>query len=87
MKTFKLIISSPVGNLFDVDVCQLDVRGVEGELAVMAGHIPFVTALKAAPCHIHFPDGTIKDGTLKGGLLSVGNEQTTLIASSFKFTE
>ena len=45
MKTFPLTISSPDGDLFRGDVEMLIVRGTEGDLAVMAGHVPFVTAV------------------------------------------
>ena len=39
MKTFFLKISSPEGDLFSGEAVKLVVRGVEGELAVLAGHI------------------------------------------------
>ena len=45
MKTFKLIISSPEGNVFDGEATMLSLRGIEGELAVMAGHVPFITVI------------------------------------------
>lgn len=44
MNTFRLLISTPDGNVFDGAVVQLCLRGSEGDLAVMAGHIPFMTA-------------------------------------------
>ena len=45
MNTFHLTVASPDGNKFDGEVYKLDVRGVEGELAIMAGHIPFITSV------------------------------------------
>ena len=50
MKTFTLSVTSPEGNLFLGEVMQISVRGVEGDLAIMAGHIPFVTALAEGEC-------------------------------------
>ena len=85
MNTFHLIISSPDGNLFEGDVYKLDVRGTEGALAIMAGHIPFVTSIVEAPVVIHQEDGTQKKATSKGGLLTVGKELVTLISGSFQF--
>ena len=87
MKTFKLTISSPDGNIFEGEVYKLDVRGVEGELAIMAGHIPFVTAIKDAPCTLWLDDESKKEATAHGGLLTVGNDGATLISGSFKFNE
>ena len=85
MNTFHLIVSSPDGNLFEGDVVRLSVRGTEGELAVMAGHIPFVTALTEAPITIYHSDDTKTTATAKGGLLSVGKELVTLISGTFLF--
>ena len=85
MNTFHLIVSSPDGNLFDNNVYKLDVRGTEGALAIMAGHIPFVTSLVEAPVTIHLEDGTKKTATAKGGLLTVGKDVVTLISGSFQF--
>ncbi len=87
MNTFKLVVSSPDGNIFEGDVARLDLRGVEGELAVMAGHIPFVTTVVGSVCTLNFPDETKKTAHLDGGLLAVGKESVTLLAGTFKFDE
>ena len=85
MSTFKLTVSSPDGNIFEGDVVKLDVRGVEGELAVMAGHIPFVTPVIESPCTIWFEDGSKKTAHTKGGLLTVNTDNTILLSGSFTF--
>jgi F-type H+-transporting ATPase subunit epsilon len=85
MNTFHLTVSSPDGNKFSGDVIKLDVRGTEGDLAVMAGHIPFVTSLVEAPVVIYLEDDTKKKATAKGGLLTVGKDLVTLISGSFQF--
>ena len=85
MNTFHLTVSSPDGNKFQGDVLKLDVRGTEGELAVMAGHVPFVTSLVEAPVLIILPDDTEKEAYAKGGLLTVDKDSVTLISGSFEF--
>ncbi len=87
MNTFKLTVSTPDGNKFEGEVVKFDVRGVLGELAVMAKHIPFVTTVVAAPCKIEFEDGTVKNATSNGGLLTVCSDSTTFFSGSFKFDE
>ena len=87
MKTFHLTISSPDGNIFDGEIYKLDVRGVEGELAIMAGHVPFVTSVKSAPCVVWMDDDTPKKAYSEGGLLTVDKDKTTYISGSFKFDE
>ena len=58
MNTFLLAISSPEGDIFRDNVRMISLRGAEGDLAVMAGHIPFVTTVK--PCNVKI---TLDDGT------------------------
>ena len=87
MNTFKLTVSSPDGNKFEGEVVKLDVRGVEGELAIMAGHIPFVTSLVEAPCTICLEDGSKRNAFTCGGLLTVSSDGVTLLSSSFLFKD
>ncbi|MBQ2897018.1 MAG: hypothetical protein IJE46_01665 [Clostridia bacterium] len=87
MNTFKLTVSSPDGNKFEGDAIKLDVRGTEGELAIMAGHIPFVTSLVKAPVTILLEDDTEKKAYADGGLLTVGTDSVTLLSGSFEFEE
>ena len=87
MNTFKLTVSSPDGNKFQGDVIKLDVRGTEGELAIMAGHIPFVTSLVEAPVNILLDDDTEMKAFAKGGLLTVGANEVTLLSGSFEFEQ
>ena len=85
MKTFRLTISSPDGNIFVGDAVQLVARGVEGELAVLAGHIPFITSLKAGECRIELPDGEEKTAFSDGGILTVGSDSVVLLSGSFRW--
>ena len=73
MNTIHLIIASPDGALFEDDVLELSLRGADGDLAVMAGHIPFVTSVKEGECRVTFPEEE-KTATIGGGMLSVTKE-------------
>lgn len=87
MNTFKLTVASPDGNKFCGDIVKLDVRGTEGELAIMAGHVPFTTSVVKAPCAVWLDEDTKKTATVDGGLLTVGADSVTLLSGSFKFDE
>ena len=80
MKTFTLKIASPNGELFNGEAVMLSVRGTEGELAVMAGHIPFVTAIKPCECRIELENGEEKKGRTDGGILNVSNKSVTFLS-------
>lgn len=87
MNTFPLTISSPDGNLFEGDAAFLSLRGSEGDLAVMAGHVPFITAVKPGDCLLELADGTVREGRLEDGLLTVAADRVTLLSGSFHWKE
>ena len=87
MKSFNLRISSPEGDIFNGSAVKLDVRGTEGELAIMAGHIPFVTSVVKCKCAVWTDENTKKTAVTDGGLLTVGNESVTFLSGSFRFDE
>lgn len=83
MNTFKLRITSPEKSIYDGDAVCLSVRGAEGDLAVMAGHTPFITAVKPCECKIYLPDETVKTGITDGGMLTVGKDETVFLCGTF----
>ncbi len=85
MNTFKLVVSSPDGDVFNAQAEALYVRGSEGELAVMAGHIPFMTAVTPCECRVQLEGGEIKSADCQGGLLTVAADSTVLLSSSFSW--
>ena len=87
MKEFYLKISTPAGNAYEGDATFLSVRGVEGSLGILAGHIPFVTVLKPAECHFTLPDGSDRVFTCGTGLLLVEKEFVTVLSSEIAMKE
>lgn len=85
MKTFKLKISSPDGDIFNGDAVRITLRGTEGVFAIMAGHIPFATTIVPCECKIEFEDDSAKFGKIDGGLLSVSTETVILLSGSFEW--
>ena len=73
MNTFRLVVSSPDGNVWDGEAVMLTLRGVSGDLAVLAGHIPFVTTVVPCDCKIELADDTERIGHTDGGLLTVSS--------------
>ena len=84
MSTFPLLISSPDGDLFRGDAEMLILRGTEGDLAVMAGHVPFVTAVVRGNCVILTSEGERKEGIIEEGLLTVDKNQVTVLTSALE---
>ena len=87
MKTFPLIISSPDGDLFRGDAEMLILRGTEGDLAVMAGHVPFVTAVARGNCVVITDTEERKEGIIEEGLLTVDADRTTVLTSALTWNK
>ena len=85
MNTFTLTIATPDGNKFQDEAIGLFVRGAEGDLAILAGHMPFITSVQAGACRIHLPDDEERSATLDGGLLTVSADKVTLLSGSFQW--
>ena len=84
MKEFDLKIATPAGDAYNGKAVLLSVRGTEGALGIMAGHIPFVTVLKPADCRFTLPDNTVKEFSCGTGLLLVEKDFVTVLSSEIK---
>ena len=87
MKTFFLTVSTPLGNAYEGEAAFLSLRGSEGDLAILSGHIPFSTAVKAGRVKILTPEEEERLFTIDGGLLTAAGERVTLLAGTFEPAE
>ena len=70
---------SPERELFSGEVDQVDAPGSEGDFGVLAGHAPFMTALKEGPVTVH-NEGTRTVFEVRGGFADVTPEGLTILA-------
>ena len=87
MKTFPLRIGTPDGLLFEGDVERVVCRGITGDLAILAGHCNFCTALGMGEAHVILEDGSKKEAACIGGMLSVMNGTCRVLATSWEWKE
>ena len=83
MPKFNLTISTPDGNAFSGDITCLILRGTCGDLAILAGHAPFATSVKAGKIKIEVDEENVLTGIVEGGLLTVAKDKAVLLSSSF----
>ncbi len=84
MNTFKLTVSTPSGAAFEGKAYRLTVKGCDGELGIMAGHIPFATTVVSGKCNITMPDDSLVCAEISEGLLTVSKDKTHLLVSYYK---
>jgi len=70
---------SPERELFSGLVDQVDAPGSDGDFGVLAGHAPFMTALKEGPVTVH-NDGHLKVFEVRGGFADVTPDGFTVLA-------
>lgn len=81
MSNFLLEIVTPERKVYADQVDMVMVKGVEGEMGILAHHIPLVTPLKVAPV-------IIKQGNTKqyiavsGGFIEVRKDKVVILAES-----
>jgi F-type H+-transporting ATPase subunit epsilon len=79
MATFHFDLVSPEKLLFAGDVGQVDLPGSEGDLGVLAGHAPLVTALRPGIIVVFREGGDLRV-VVNGGFAEVGPAGLTVLA-------
>lgn len=79
MTTYHLKVLSVSGELFVGEVISLSLRGAEGDLAVYAGHVPFITTVRPGKCVITLPDESEISSELSSGILEVAKDEVRLL--------
>lgn len=87
MKTFPLRIGTPDGLLFEGEVERIVCRSITGDLAILAGHCNFCTALGMGEAHVVLEDGTRRSAACIGGMLSMMNGTCRLLATTWEWQE
>nr|5IK2_H Chain H, ATP synthase epsilon chain [Caldalkalibacillus thermarum TA2.A1]5IK2_P Chain P, ATP synthase epsilon chain [Caldalkalibacillus thermarum TA2.A1] len=86
MATVQVDIVTPERKVFQGEADIVIARGVEGELGVMAGHIPLVTPLKTAPVRIKQGDKETLIA-VSGGFLEVRPDKVNILADTAELPE
>ena len=87
MNTFPLKIGTPDGMLFDGEAERIVVRSIRGDLAVLAGHTNFCTALGMGEAHLVDAEGKTRKAACIGGLISVMNGVCRVLATTWEWEE
>ena len=87
MATFPLKIMTPDGVAFEGEVVRVVCRTITGDLAILARHSDYCTALGMGDAHIVLEDGTTRHAACMGGMLSMMNGECHLLATTFEWAD
>ena len=87
MSTFHLKISTPDGLKFDGEVERIRVRMIDGDVSLLAHHTDYVSAVGAGEAALVTADGQTRRAACIGGMLSMINNEASLIATTFEWAE
>lgn len=81
MSTFTLEIVTPERRVYAEVVDMVIVKGSEGEMGILANHVPLVTPLRIAPITIK-KDRTEQVIAVSGGFVEVRKDKVVILAES-----
>jgi len=87
MATFHLQIVSMDRLVFDGQVQSVSCRTIHGDLAILARHCNYCTAVGMGTAHIVLEDGSERHAACIGGMLSVMNGVCRLIPTTWEWKE
>ena len=87
MAAFHLQIVTMDGNVFDGQVQSVSCRTIHGDLAIMARHMNYCTAVGMGTAHVIMEDGTERTAACIGGMLTVMNGECRLIPTTWEWSE
>ena len=87
MTTFHLTVVTPDGCAFEGQAERIVCRAIDGDLAILAKHGDYCTALGMGEAHIVDADGQRRRAACMGGLLSVLDGDVRLVATTWEWAE
>ena len=87
MSTFPLRTGTPDGLLFEGEAQRVTCRSITGDLAILARHCNFCTALGMGEASVVMADGSRRTAACIGGMISVMDGSCSLLATTWEWQE
>ncbi len=87
MATYHLQIVSMDGLEYDGQVQKVMLRSVDGDVAILAGHTNYCTAIGMGTAHVTMEDNTERTAACIGGMLSVTDGECRVIPTTWEWSE
>lgn len=88
MATFKLRIVTPEKVFFEGEVIQVISRTAEGNIGIMAGHVPYAANIVPSSLKVKVNDGEdFRIAAVAGGMIKVSKNETIVVTSAVEWAE
>ena len=87
MANFHLEIVTLDGLKYEGEVERLTLRTITGDLAILARHTNYCTAVGMGTAKLRFPDGKEREAACVGGMLSVMDGVCRLLPTTFEWSD
>jgi F-type H+-transporting ATPase subunit epsilon len=78
-------VLTPEGEMFTGEVEQLSTRTADGEIGILANHVPILARLRPTELRLHMPDGEVRRWAQAEGWLQVfANRATVLVGEAIQ---
>ena len=87
MAAFRLQVVSMDGLEFDGEVQRIKLRTIHGDVAILARHMNYVTAIGMGTAVVTLADGTVRKAACIGGMLTMMNGHCRVIPTTWEWGE
>lgn len=87
MKTVQVNIVTPDGPVYDSEVSMVVAKTVNGEMGVLAGHIPMVAPLTIGAVKLKKADGSQEVVAVNGGFIEVRPDKISILSPAAEIAE
>ena len=87
MATFRLQIVTMDGLIYEGELQRIKLRTIHGDLAILARHMNYVTAIGMGTATVTMEDGTERKAACIGGMLTMMNNLCRVIPTTWEWGE
>ena len=87
MATFQLQVVTMDGLIYDGEVESISLRSVHGDIAILAKHIDYCTAIGMGTATVKLPDGKERTAACMGGMLSMMDNLCRVIPTTWEWSD
>ena len=87
MSTFPMQVVSLDGPVFDGEVQRVRLRTIDGDVAILARHTNYCTAIGMGTAVITMPDDSRRSAACIGGMISVMNGQCRILPTTWEWED